>query len=97
MSFQGIFNLVLAILTAFRGVGVIILSIASWAGNVWAGQIIQNDIAEHSRKPEKLRNSLLLEAESYKVKPKKPEVFFAKELKATSGFIKVNRSILPRQ
>jgi hypothetical protein len=78
------------------GAGAIIFGLANWLGKVWADRLMQRETAAHSRELEKLRNSLVLESESHKVKLKKSEVFFAKELEATSAFISLYRSILPR-
>ena len=96
MEAQDLLNIALTVIGTIGGAGVIILGLSNWLGKVWANRLMQKETAAHSLALEKLRNELLLASEIHKVKLKKSEVFFAKELEATSAFIAMFRSILPR-
>ena len=96
MSPQDLANLSLTIIGTIGGAGLIIFGLSSWLGKVWASRLMQKEATEHSRDLERLRTDLMRDTETHKVKLKKSEVFFAKELDATSAFIALFRGILPR-
>jgi len=96
MTPQDLLNIALTVIGTIGGAGVIILGLSNWLGKVWANRLMQKETAAHSHALEKLRTELLRDSETHKVKLRKSEVFFAKELEATSAFIALFRSILPR-
>ncbi|GAD31907.1 hypothetical protein PLEI_3572 [Photobacterium leiognathi lrivu.4.1] len=52
---------------------------------------------EHESELEFLRSHLLLDSENYRVKLKKSEILFEKELDAASNFLSLNRKIQPKE
>jgi len=78
-------EVVLSVLGALGGGALIIGAFAHWLGHLWATRLIQNE-----------KSKLDLEIESHKVRLKKSEFLFEKEYAATSEFVALLRSILPR-
>lgn len=77
-------EIVLSVLGALGGGAIIIGGFAHWLGNLWAKRLIQNE-----------KSKLDLEIEAHKVRLKKSEVFFLKELDAASELSAFHHSILP--
>ena len=82
---EDIFKVSAAILASLGGGVLIVGAFTKWLGDLWAKRLIQEEKAK-----------LDLDIESYKVKLRKSEFLFEKEYEATSEFVALLRSILPR-
>ena len=96
MNLRYLLELSATILASIGGAAAIIFGFSSWLGKVWADRLMRRETGEFSRELEALKNKFLLESESYKVKLRKSEILFQKELEATSAFVALFRSIHPR-
>ncbi|MCK4818623.1 hypothetical protein KA005_22825 [bacterium] len=83
------------ILGSIGGGAVIVLGFSSWLGKVWANRLMAKEKAEHAQDLESLRNRLLQDTESYKIKLKKSEFIFQKEFEAASELVALKRRFLP--
>jgi len=68
MTVADAWSVALAVLTSLGGGGLIVASLSSWLGKVWADKLMQKDRAKHAEDLEKLRSRLeqsqrLLQAE----------------------------------
>ena len=83
------------ILATLGSGGVIVFALSSWLGKVWANRLMAREILQHSKDLETLRNELHRDIESYKIKLKKSEVIFDKEIEAASNLVALIRGFLP--
>lgn len=84
-----------AIIAAVGGASILILSFSSWLGKVWADRILSKEKAQQASDLEEFKNRLLLQSEIHKIRLKKSEVIFAKEIEAASNLVALIRDILP--
>ena len=59
-------RIILEILGAIGGATLIILSLASWLGKIWASKILEEDKAKYAREIELLKTQLSKDVESFK-------------------------------
>lgn len=83
------------ILATLGSGGVIVFALSSWLGKVWANRLMAREILQHSKDLETLRNELHRDIESYKIKLKKSEVIFDKEIESASNLVALIRGFLP--
>jgi hypothetical protein len=96
MSLADLLELSAAVLASIGGASLLLFAMSNWLGKVWADRLMRRETAEFSRDLEALKNKFLLDAESHKVKLKKSEFLFAKEVEATSALVSIFRGLLPR-
>lgn len=95
MQLQELLELSGVILGSIGSGGAIIVAFSSWLGKVWANRLMEKEKAAHSKDLESLRNRLIQDTESYKIKLKKSEFIFQKEFEAASKLSELIQSILP--
>lgn len=95
MDFKDIVEIAGVILASLGGGVAIVFGFSSWFGKIWANKLMEKDKAGYARDLESLKNELLLETESYKIRLKKSEIIFQKQFEAASEFVALNRSFLP--
>ena len=83
------------ILGSLGGGGVAIFGLSNWLGKVWANRLMQDEMAEHARKLESLRNELRRDTESHKIRLRKSELIFEKEFEAASALVALIQSYMP--
>jgi len=95
MLFKEILEISAVALGSLGGGAAIIFGFSNFLGKVWANRLMTKEKAEYARELESLRNRLVKETESYKLKLKKSELIFEKELEAASRFVALRRSFMP--
>lgn len=95
MSLNEVIEISSVILAAIGGGAAIIFGFSSWLGKVWANRLMIKEKAGYSEELESIKNKLLLEAESYKIKLKKSELIFEKQFDAASKFVALRQSFIP--
>jgi hypothetical protein len=83
------------IVTSLGGGGAIVFALSNWLGKVWANRLMAREVAKHSGDLEALRSELVRSTESYKIKLKKSELIFQKEIEAASELVFAIREFLP--
>lgn len=96
MEIKELFEISSVIIASIGGGGFMIFSLSNWLGKIWADRLMEKEKAAYAKELESLRNSLTQEIESYKIRLKKSEFIFQKEYEATSEFIALINSFLPR-
>lgn len=81
---NGVLETVAAALLSLGGGTIIIGAFAQWFGRLWATRLIQNE-----------KQKLDLEIESYRIKLRKSEFIFQKELEASSELVSMICGYLP--
>ena len=64
MVLNEVLTIVGAVLFSLGGVSLIVFSLSSWLGKVWANRILEADRAEHSQRLEEMRHELALKNQS---------------------------------
>ena len=95
MSFGDIAKIGLYIFGSFGGGSIIVFALSGWLGKVWANRLMVKEKAGYAQELESLRNHLVQDTESYKIKLKKSEFIFQKEFEAASTFVALKRSFMP--
>jgi hypothetical protein len=83
------------VLGSLGGGAFIIFGFSSWLGKVWANRLMTKEKAVYAQELESLRNRLVQDTESYKIKLKKSEFIFKKEFEAASTLVALKRSFMP--
>ena len=95
MDIKELLELSGVILGSLGGAAAIIFGFSSWLGKVWANRLMTKEKAEYAQELESIKNRLVQDTESHKIKLKKSEFLFQKEFEAASGFVEFRQSILP--
>jgi len=95
MSVGDIVKIGLYIISSFGGGAIIVFALSGWLGKVWANRLMVKEKAGYAQELESLRNHLVQDTESYKIKLKKSEFIFQKEFEAASTFVALKRSFMP--
>ncbi|OBT07094.1 hypothetical protein A9267_14595 [Shewanella sp. UCD-FRSSP16_17] len=95
MNLDEILKISASILATLGGGSLIVFGLSSWLGKVWANRLMEKDKSKFLTDLENLKNGLVNETESYKIKLKKSEFLFEKEYEATSELTAIIRSFLP--
>jgi hypothetical protein len=90
-----ILGIATAILGSLGGATLILFAFSNWLGKLWAGRLMEDEKAKHSRDLEALRNRFLQDTEKYKTALKKSEFIFQKEYEAASALVALAREIRP--
>jgi hypothetical protein len=95
MNFDDVLKISASIIATLGGGSLIIFGLSSWLGKVWANRLMEKDKSKFLTDLENLKNGLVNETESYKIKLKKSEFLFEKEFEAASELTAMIRSFLP--
>jgi len=95
MSAEDIAKNGLYIISSFGGGAILVFAFSGWLGKVWANRLMTKEKAVYAQELESLRNRLVQDTESYKIKLKKSEFIFQKEFEAASTFVALKRSFMP--
>ena len=96
MSLKDIFEIAQAIIFSLGGGSLIVFSLSSWLGKVWAVRILAEEKAKQVKDLEEFKKELQNSTEKYKVKLKKSEFIFSKQFEATSTLVAIYRDVSPR-
>ena len=89
-------NLVLDILSKIGGPVAIISGLSAFLGKISAERIIRDRIAGHERTLERLKAEYQKDIEGHKIKLKKSELFFERQLEAANALSEFKESLLGR-
>ena len=89
-------NLALDILSKIGGAVAIISGLSAFLGKIWAERIIRDRIAGHERTLESLKAEYQKDIEGHKIKLKKSELFFERQLEAANALSEFKESLLGR-
>jgi hypothetical protein len=95
MNLFQIMSISAAILTSVGGASAIILGMSSWLGKVWADRLMRKETRRFTEELEGLKNQLLMQSETHKLRLRKSEILFQKELDAVSAFSTLYRGLQP--
>lgn len=95
MLSKEIFEIAGLVVGSLGGGAAIVFGFSNFLGKVWANRLMTKEKAEYARELASLRNDLVQETESYKLKLKKSELIFEKEFEAASRFVALRRSFMP--
>jgi hypothetical protein len=84
-----------SVLTLFGGGGVVLIAICGFLSKFVADRTIEGHRAALNIELERVKNELAKETEGHRLKLKKAEILFARELDATSEFSALYRKIRP--
>lgn len=96
MSLKDIFEIAQAIIFSLGGGSLIVFSLSSWLGKVWAVRILAEEKAKQVKDLEEFKKELQDSTEKHKIRLKKSEFIFAKQFEATSAMVAMYRDISPK-
>ena len=66
-------------------------------GKIWAEKLMAKESAQHARDLESLRGDLMRETESHKIRLRKSELIFQREVEAASELVALSRHLSPQR
>jgi hypothetical protein len=87
---------ILTVVSALGGSAVIAAAVAAFFGKLFADRSLESHKADLGQETERLKGELAKESETHKLKLKKQELLFQKELEAASDFFALRRKIEPK-
>lgn len=96
MSFSEMWEWFWKIIATVGGVGSLIVGLSAFFAKIFADRSIEKHKAALGHETERLKSELAKETETHKLRLKKQELVFNKQLEAVSEFIELHRTIMPR-
>ncbi len=93
---ESVWNTTLAIFASLGGGGLIVVSLSSWLGKVWANRLMASDVHKHTQSIESLKSKLSQETERYKARLRNAEFLFLREYEAASALVAITAELEAR-
>lgn len=97
MGWNDLMGLAGSILLSLGGGAVIVFSLSSWLGKVWAARLMEREKALHTQALESLRHDLAKHLEYQKVALRKSEILYTRQIDAASALVALNLRLIPEK
>lgn len=95
MTVEEIVKIAGLILASLGGGAGIVLAFSNWLGKIWASRLMERERHQYQADLEQLRAKLTRETEEEKIKFKKSELLFSKQLEAASEIVAYRQELKP--